>query len=99
MLLVGANPAETMPPFTQHLRNADLIVVDPRRTPTAELASLHLAPAPGTDLALALGILHAAVADGHLNQSYVDDRTSGFAEMWRIAASVFAPTVPSTGPS
>ena len=87
VLLAGANPAETMPPFTQHLRGADLIVVDPRRTPTAELASLHLAPSPGTDLALALGILHAVVADGHLDQSYVDERTSGFAEMWRIAAS------------
>ena len=87
VLLAGANPAETMPPFIQHLRGADLVVVDPRRTPTAELASLHLAPAPGTDLALALGILHALVADGHLNQSYVDERTNGFAEMWRIAAA------------
>jgi assimilatory nitrate reductase catalytic subunit len=87
VLLAGANPAETMPPFTQHLRGADLIVVDPRRTPTAELASLHLAPAPGTDLALALGILHAAVADGLLDQSYVDERTSGFADMWRVAAA------------
>ncbi|WP_103353250.1 molybdopterin oxidoreductase family protein [Amycolatopsis sp. CA-128772] len=87
VLLAGANPAETMPPFTQHLRGSDLIVVDPRRTPTAELASLHLAPAPGTDLALALGILHAVVEGGHLDWSYVDDRTSGFAEMWRIAAS------------
>ncbi len=87
VLLAGANPAETMPPFTQHLRGSDLIVVDPRRTPTAELAGLHLAPAPGTDLALALGILHAVVEGGHLDQSYVDDRTSGFAEMWRIAAT------------
>jgi assimilatory nitrate reductase catalytic subunit len=87
VLLAGANPAETMPPFTQHLRGADLIVVDPRRTPTAELASLHLAPAPGTDLALALGILHAAVEGGHLNRSYVDERTAGFEAMWRIAAS------------
>ncbi|MGW3995119.1 molybdopterin oxidoreductase family protein [Amycolatopsis sp. NPDC004772] len=87
VLLAGANPAETMPPFTQHLRGTDLIVVDPRRTPTAELASLHLAPAPGTDLALALGILHAVVEGGHLDRSYVDDRTSGFADVWRIAAS------------
>ncbi|MGW4064830.1 molybdopterin oxidoreductase family protein [Amycolatopsis sp. NPDC004747] len=87
VLLAGANPAETMPPFVQHLRGSDLIVVDPRRTPTAELASLHLAPAPGTDLALALGILHAVVEGGLLDQSYVDDRTNGFAEVWRIAAS------------
>ncbi|WP_033295089.1 molybdopterin oxidoreductase family protein [Amycolatopsis jejuensis] len=87
VLLAGANPAETMPPFMQHLREADLIVVDPRRTPTAEQARLHLAPAPGTDLGLSLGILHAVVAEGYLDKSYVDLRTSGFDEMWRIAAA------------
>ncbi|MEV6908659.1 molybdopterin oxidoreductase family protein [Amycolatopsis sp. NPDC051071] len=87
VLLIGANPAETMPPFIQHLRGADLIVVDPRRTPTAELAGLHLAPAPGTDLALALGILHAVVADGLLDESYVDKRTNGFGELWRTVAA------------
>ncbi|MQA64254.1 MAG: molybdopterin-dependent oxidoreductase [Actinophytocola sp.] len=91
ILLIGSNPAETMPPFMQHLLPAAeqgrLIVVDPRRTPTAERAALHLQPAPGTDLALALGILHAVVAEGHVEQSYVDDRTNGFAETWRIVAS------------
>ncbi|WP_414943224.1 molybdopterin oxidoreductase family protein [Amycolatopsis sp. cmx-11-32] len=87
VLLVGANPSETMPPFTQHLRGADLIVIDPRRTPTAELAGLHLAPAPGTDVALAQGILHAVVADGLLDQSYVDTRTNGFEELWRSVAA------------
>jgi assimilatory nitrate reductase catalytic subunit len=90
VLLAGANPAETMPPFTQHLRGAadagGLIVVDPRRTPTAEQAALHLAPAPGTDLALALGLLHAAVADGHVDHPYLDERTAGFDEAWRVAA-------------
>ncbi|MGW4827122.1 molybdopterin oxidoreductase family protein [Amycolatopsis japonica] len=87
VLLIGANPAETMPPFIQHLRGADLIVVDPRRTLTAELAGLHLQPAPGTDLALAQGILHAVVADGLLDQSYVDKRTNGFEELWRSVAA------------
>ena len=56
VLLVGSNVAETMPPFVQHLarmRDAggSLIVIDPRRTPTADAATLHLAPQPGTDLA------------------------------------------------
>ncbi|MFD7656142.1 molybdopterin oxidoreductase family protein [Actinosynnema sp. NPDC059797] len=91
VLLVGANPGETMPPFLAHLRGAidrdGLVVVDPRRTPTAELAALHLAPGPGTDLALALGILHAVVADGHLDDDYVEARTGGFAAVWRIAAA------------
>jgi assimilatory nitrate reductase catalytic subunit len=91
VLLVGANPAETMPPFMQHLAGAraagGLIVVDPRRTPTAEQSALHLQPAPGTDLALALGILHAVVADGHLRKDFLAERTTGFEEAWRIAAA------------
>ncbi|NUT50373.1 MAG: molybdopterin oxidoreductase family protein [Saccharothrix sp.] len=87
ILLVGGNPAETMPPFVQHLANAELIVVDPRRTPTAERATLHLQPAPGTDLALALGLLHTAVADGHLDREYLAGRTTGFDAAWRIAAT------------
>jgi assimilatory nitrate reductase catalytic subunit len=90
VLLAGANPAETMPPFLTHLGRAmdsgGLVVVDPRRTPTAELAAVHLAPSPGTDLALALGILHAVVADGHLAHDYVARRTTGFDEAWRVAA-------------
>src|SRR5690606_19579941 len=91
VLLAGANPAETMPPFLRHLARAidthGLIVVDPRRTPTAAKAALHLQLAPGTDLALALGILHATVADGHVDREYVEERTNGFAETWRQTAA------------
>jgi assimilatory nitrate reductase catalytic subunit len=76
-----------MPPFVRHLRGAELIVVDPRRSATAESAALHLRPAPGTDLALALGILHAVVAGGHLRHDYLATRTTGFAEVWRVAAA------------
>jgi assimilatory nitrate reductase catalytic subunit len=86
ILVVGSNPAETMPPFVQHLRDSNLVVVDPRRTATAEQATLHLQPAPGTDLALALGLLHVVVADGHLDKDYLAERTTGFEEAWRIAA-------------
>ncbi|MER7083532.1 molybdopterin oxidoreductase family protein, partial [Saccharopolyspora kobensis] len=78
VLLAGANPAETMPPLMQHLRSAQLIVIDPRRTATAERAALHLQPAPGTDLALVLGLLHVAVADGWIDEDYVAARTTGF---------------------
>ncbi|GAB2806648.1 molybdopterin oxidoreductase family protein [Streptomyces daliensis] len=85
VVLVGSNPAETMPPalryFTELRENGGkLIVVDPRRTRTAEQADLHLAPRPGTDLALALGMLHLVVAEGHVDQDFVDARTSGWAE-------------------
>lgn len=90
VLLAGANVAETMPPLMGRLSSARLVVVDPRRTPTADRAllsgGLHLQPVPGTDLVLALGMLHAAVADGHLDAAYLAERTSGFDEAWRVAA-------------
>ncbi|GAA3974067.1 hypothetical protein GCM10022384_25720 [Streptomyces marokkonensis] len=85
VILVGSNPAETMPPslryFTELRENGGtLIVVDPRRTRTAEQADLHLAPRPGTDLALALGMLHLVVAEGRVDERYVEERTAGWEE-------------------
>ncbi|GAA3358560.1 molybdopterin oxidoreductase family protein [Saccharopolyspora gregorii] len=78
VLLAGANPAETMPPLLRHLTAPELVVIDPRRSATAQRAALHLQPAPGTDLALALGMLHIAVVDGWVDGDYVRDRTTGF---------------------
>ncbi|WP_399035216.1 molybdopterin oxidoreductase family protein [Streptomyces sp. ASQP_92] len=78
VLLAGANVAETMPPLMQHLDGAELIVIDPRRSATAQRAALHLQPAPGSDLALALGLLHIAAVDGLLDRNYIQDRTQGF---------------------
>ncbi|MGW2293398.1 molybdopterin oxidoreductase family protein [Streptomyces violaceorubidus] len=95
VILVGSNPAETMPPFLRYLtelreNGGTLIVVDPRRTKTAEQADLHLAPRPGTDLALALGMLHLVVAEGRVDQDYVEERTSGWEEA-RAAAMAHWP--------
>ncbi|WP_374201180.1 molybdopterin oxidoreductase family protein [Streptomyces mayonensis] len=95
VILVGSNPAETMPPslryFTELRENGGtLIVVDPRRTRTAEQADLHLAPRPGTDLALALGLLHLVVAEGRVDEAYVEERTSGWEEA-RAAAMAHWP--------
>ncbi|MFI6655991.1 molybdopterin oxidoreductase family protein [Streptomyces sp. NPDC050523] len=95
VILVGSNLAETMPPalrFFSELREngGTLIVVDPRRTKTAEQADLHLAPRPGTDLALALGLLHLIVAEGRVDEAYVQDRTTGWEEA-RAAAMAHWP--------
>ncbi|QSB16119.1 molybdopterin oxidoreductase family protein [Natronosporangium hydrolyticum] len=89
VLLVGSNLAETMPPVMRHLneRQGDLIVVDPRATPTARAATLHLPVTPGTDLALANGLLHLAIVEGYLDQAYVAARTSGFDEVRAVVAS------------
>jgi len=92
ILLVGSNPAETMPPFTRWLsaqesRGGSLIVVDPRLTPTARRARLHLQVTPGTDLALANGLLHSVIAGGHVDVDYVRERTTGFDAVAQVAAS------------
>ncbi|MEV0051849.1 molybdopterin oxidoreductase family protein [Saccharopolyspora shandongensis] len=87
VLLAGANPAETMPPLMQHLSAAQLVVIDPRRTATAERAALHLRPAPGTDLALVLGLLHIAVVDGWSDTDYIRSRTTGFDAAWQRATT------------
>ncbi len=95
VILVGSNLAETMPPalrFFSELREngGTLIVIDPRRTKTAEQADLHLAPRPGTDLALALGLLHLVVAEGRVDEEYVRERTVGWEEA-RAAAMAHWP--------
>ena len=86
LVLVGANPVETMPPLARYLvrqqeRGGKLVVVDPRLTATARRADLHLQPAPGTDLALANALLHRCLVEGHVNWDYVSVRTSGFDEV------------------
>ncbi|MBY8874082.1 molybdopterin oxidoreductase family protein [Micromonospora sp. PLK6-60] len=91
LLLVGANPAETMPPLMRHLadqraRGGRLIVVDPRATATARQADLHLQPLPGTDLAVANALLHIALTEGWLDRAYIDTRTTGFDEVRRTVA-------------
>ncbi|MEU8092477.1 molybdopterin oxidoreductase family protein [Micromonospora chalcea] len=91
LLLVGANPAETMPPLMRHVtdlreRGGRLIVVDPRATATARQADLHLQPLPGTDLAVANALLHIALTEGWLDRAYVAERTTGFDEVRRTVA-------------
>ncbi|MFC4244015.1 molybdopterin oxidoreductase family protein [Gryllotalpicola reticulitermitis] len=91
IMLIGSNPADTMPPFTRHLEGAreagGLIVVDPRQTTTAKLtqdgAGIHLQPAPGTDLVLLLGLTHLVIAEDLVDRAFIDARTEGFAALRR----------------
>lgn len=92
LLLVGANPGETMPPamrFFDKQRKAggSLIVIDPRSTPTARGATLHLAPAPGTDLALANGLLHVLVRERLIDREFIRSRTTGFGGVLQAVAT------------
>ena len=96
LVLVGSNLAETMPPAARHLdrlreRGGRVVVIDPRRTPTAERADLFLQPVPGTDLPLALGVLHLLDAAGAVDEEYVAARTT--------ASTRSAAAPPRGGPS
>ncbi|GAA3606733.1 molybdopterin oxidoreductase family protein [Microlunatus ginsengisoli] len=95
ILLVGSNPAATMPPAMQWFDagravGAQHIVVDPRRTATAQGSTAHLQPLPGTDLALANGLLHLAIRLDLIDHDYIASRTTGF-EAVRAGVSSYWP--------
>jgi assimilatory nitrate reductase catalytic subunit len=92
LVLVGSNLVETMPPAARHLdrlreRGGQVVVIDPRRTPTADRADHFLQPVPGTDLALASGLLHLLIAADAIDEDYVAARTTGFDEVRQSVAS------------
>jgi assimilatory nitrate reductase catalytic subunit len=92
ILAVGTNPAETMPPIMQYFeaqrnRGGQLIVADPRRSATAKLASVHLQLSPGTDSALANGLLHIAIQHGLIDRDFIASRTTGFERVRRVVAT------------
>lgn len=83
--LIGTNTAECHPIVFNRLekyhkknRKVKMIVVDPRRTPTAEAADLHLAIRPGTDIDLLNGIAHLLMRWNYIDTMFMDDCTSNF---------------------
>ena len=92
ILLVGGNPGETMPPLMQYFEaqrknGGKLITVDPRRTAMSQNSTLHLQTTPGTDMALANGLLHLAVAEGFVDHAFIAERTNGYEQVRRVLAS------------
>jgi anaerobic selenocysteine-containing dehydrogenase len=85
VLLWGHNPHSTAPHFMPWLRKAHhagctVVVIDPRRTPTAATADLHLAPRPGTDGVLALGLARLLVEAGQVDEAWLAAHAVGWPE-------------------
>jgi assimilatory nitrate reductase catalytic subunit len=86
VVLVGSNLAWCHPVLYQRLaaarekRGTKIVVIDPRGTATSEAADLHLALAPGSDVALFGGLLAHLERAGAIDRPYVDAHTRGFAE-------------------
>jgi len=62
-------------------QGAKVVCIDPVKTRTAEMADWHVRPHPGTDAALALGMMHVIVRDGLYDADYVDSHTAGFEQL------------------
>jgi anaerobic selenocysteine-containing dehydrogenase len=77
---VHGNNVHLWPMIEKARRNGGrLIVIDPYLTRTARLADWHIAIRPGTDAALALGMMHVILNEGLEDRAYIDEMTHGFA--------------------
>ncbi|HEY0297188.1 MAG TPA: molybdopterin-dependent oxidoreductase, partial [Bordetella sp.] len=84
--VIGANMADCHPILFLRMMDrvkagAKLVVVDPRRTATADKASLYLPIKPGTDMALLNGLLHLLVKNGHTDPAFIAEFTEGWEAM------------------
>ena len=64
-----------------------LVAVDPRLTPVAQAAEIHLAPRPGTNVALVNGLLQQLIANDWVDHAYVDQHTKGFDALAAVVAN------------
>ena len=85
-LVIGSNMADCHPILFLRMMDrvkagAKLIVVDPRRTATADKADLFLQISPGSDLALLNGLLHLIIENGHLDEEFIAEFTEGWEVM------------------
>lgn len=87
----GQNPSATGIHLVPWIRKAQkngakLVVVDPRRIPLAEKADLHIAPRPGTDLPVALSLIHWLFEEGKADSDFLEAQATGAAELRKRAA-------------
>ncbi|MEW9701290.1 molybdopterin oxidoreductase family protein [Paenibacillus sp. SI8] len=89
LFIAGSNTAECHPTSMFRVwevqnRGGYLIVADPRETPIARRADIHLDLRPGTDLALANCMIHLLIQNGHVDAEFVANHTKGFEEMKEV---------------
>ncbi len=92
----GANPSASAPHAHKHWLKeaaAKLIVVDPVRHPTAEMADLHLQPFPGSDAALAFSLMHVLEREGRCDEAFLAAHCLG----WEELKPLLAPCTPQWG--
>ncbi|GLU30875.1 molybdopterin containing oxidoreductase [Trinickia caryophylli] len=96
ILIWGANPIASSLHFWTRAqeakrRGARLVAIDPYRSLTAEKCHQHIALRPGTDAALALGMMHVLITEDLLDRAYIDAHTLGF-EALKARALAYPPS-------
>ncbi len=98
VILTGSNLAWCHPVIYQRLAAAKaarpgmkVVVIDPRRTMTADIADLHLAIRPDGDVALFMGLLAHLAGTSSIDQNYIGQHTNGFAEAFATASALNIP--------
>ncbi len=95
LVFVGANPAIAHPILWQRVlmntRSPEIIVIDPRRTESAQSATRHVSLKPKGDLWLLYALAHCIVRDDRVDASFLTDHTSGFEE-FSAFLSAYAPS-------
>ncbi len=85
IILIGANIADNHPILKLHIaknrKNPKIVVIDPRKSKTAQMADLYIPVKPGTDLALMNGISYIILEQGWENQEYIKNHTNGLGEL------------------
>jgi len=85
-VLWGVNVAETYPPYIRWVdkaraSGARIVYIDPRRTPTSNHCNEQILPWPGTDGALALGLIRLIIQEKRFDENYVNSHVNGFQEL------------------
>jgi predicted molibdopterin-dependent oxidoreductase YjgC len=86
MLITGSNTAEAHPVIGYEVvravkGGANLIIIDPRRIPLVDHATLFLQPHPGTDIYIFLAMMHVIIREGWQDEGFIRARTEGFDEL------------------
>ncbi|GAB3147588.1 formate dehydrogenase subunit alpha [Micromonospora sonneratiae] len=89
ILVAGANPTEAHPVIGARIKQrvldgARLVVIDPRRIDLVGFADVHVQARPGSNVAVFNGIARALLDNGHVDQTFVRERTSGFDELTEL---------------
>ena len=95
IFITGSNTAESHPVISYEVvraakRGAQVIIVDPRRIPLVDQATLFLQVKPGTDIYVFLAIMHTIIREGWADEAFIAERTEGY-EAFKAVIEEYTP--------